>query len=182
MIKIFNKNNKKYTQVFNFFTEENWEKQKSNYTKNFQAFFSGKKAEFAVSTDDETTQYFIGIGKENFQNFELQQVANKFSIQNKKNIQATPTKINGDFSEEEFSEIVKGLLLGTYSYPFKPEHAFWDQNFELHYKNFSQKKLDKISEKAFAIFNGQSVCMDWLNKPANFKNAEQISSFLKICI
>ena len=98
MIKIFNKNNKKYTQVFNFFTEENWEKQKSNYTKNFQAFFSGKKAEFAVSTDDETTQYFIGIGKENFQNFELQQVANKFSIQNKKNIQATPTKINGDFS------------------------------------------------------------------------------------
>ena len=88
MIKIFNKNNKKYTQVFNFFTEENWEKQKSNYTKNFQAFFSGKKAEFAVSTDDETTQYFIGIGKENFQNFELQQVANKFSIQNKKNIQA----------------------------------------------------------------------------------------------
>lgn len=179
MIKIFNKNNKKYTQVFNFFTEENWEKQKSNYTKNFQAFFSGKKAEFAVSTDDETTQYFIGIGKENFQNFELQQVAKKFSIQNKKNIQATPTKINGDFSEEEFSEIVKGLLLGTYSYPFKPEHAFWDQNFELHYKNFSQKKLDKISEKAFAIFNGQSVCMDWLNKPANFKNAEQISSFLK---
>ena len=38
MIKIFNKNNKKYTQVFNFFTEENWEKQKSNYIKNFQAY------------------------------------------------------------------------------------------------------------------------------------------------
>ena len=63
MIKILNKTNKKYAQSFNFFTEESWNKNKKNYNTNFQAFFSGKKAEFAVITNNDETQYFIGIGK-----------------------------------------------------------------------------------------------------------------------
>lgn len=179
MIKIINKHIKKYGQFFNFYTEESWEKEKKNFNGNFHTFFSGKKAEFAVIADNDSTQYFIGIGKENFKNFELQQVATKFAITYKKNLQSAVTKINGDFSEPQLLEIVKGLLIGTYSYPFKTDHPFWNGDFELHYENFSQKKLDKISEKATAIFNGQSAAMEWLNKPANFKNTEIVSIFLK---
>ena len=178
-IILSNKIQKKYSQVFSFFTEETWAKSHKNFPKNTQQFFSGKKNENFVVTTEDSVQYLIGLGN-NFQDFEIQKIANDFSQKNKKNIQSVPTKIEADFlNENQFQELVNGLFLGTYQYLFKPEHPIWNNKFEIHFENLNQTQLDEISEKTLAICNGQFAAMDWLNKPANFKKTDDISNFLK---
>lgn len=180
MIKIFNKSDKSYEQHFILFTEEIWAKSKKNYIKTIQNFFSGKKNECFILTEDKSVSYLIGVGKNDYKNFEIQEVASKFAQSQKKNLQPVPTKIEADFlSEIQFEEFTKGLFLGTYHYPFKEEHPFWSDKFQLHFGNLSQKKLDEISKKTQAICNGQFACMEWLNKPANFKNTDLLSQSLK---
>jgi len=179
-MKLINKKNKTYTQVFHLFTEENWTKTGKNFNKNISTFFTGKKNEIFVNAHEEGITYFIGLGKSTLQNFEIQQVANKFSQAQKKNLQAVPTLVLADFlNEKQFEEFAKGLLIGTYNYPFEKTHAFWNPKFEIHFENVSQKKLDTISERALALSNGQIACQDWLNKPANFKKPDTFSLYLK---
>jgi leucyl aminopeptidase len=179
-MKLINKKNKNYTQVFHLFTEEEWAKTGKNFNKNIPTFFTGKKHEIFVNAHEEGITYFIGLGKSTFQNFEIQQVANKFSQSQKKNLQAVPTLILADFmTEKQFEEFVKGLLIGTYNYPFEKTHAFWNTKFELHFENTSQKKLDHISQRSLALSNGQIACQDWLNKPANLKKPDTFSLYLK---
>ncbi|MGG5207839.1 leucyl aminopeptidase family protein [Chryseobacterium sp. MIQD13] len=179
-MKLINKKNKKYTQIFQLFTEEEWTKSSKNYNKNVSSFFSGKKYEVFIHTDEESITYLIGLGKSALQNFEIQQVAVKLSQTQKEKLQAAPTLILADFlKEKQFEEFVKGLLLGTYSYPFDKKHVFWNTKFELHFENLSQKKLDTISSKAEALANGQTACQEWLNKPANLKKPDMLSLYLK---
>lgn len=179
-MKLINKKNKNYTQVFHLFTEEEWAKTGKNFNKNIPTFFTGKKHEIFVNAHEEGITYFIGLGKSTFQNFKIQQVANKFSQSQKKNLQAVPTLILADFmTEKQFEEFVKGLLIGTYNYPFEKTHAFWNTKFELHFENTSQKKLDHISQRSLALSNGQIACQDWLNKPANLKKPDIFSLYLK---
>ncbi|GEN72753.1 leucyl aminopeptidase family protein [Chryseobacterium lathyri] len=179
-MKLINKKNKKYTQVFHLFTEEEWKKSSKNYNKNISSFFSGKKYEVFIHTDEERIMYLIGLGKSTLQNFEVQQVAVKFSQTQKDKLQAVPSLVLADFlNEKQFEEFVKGLLFGTYSYPFDKKHAFWNPKFEIHFENLSQKKLDTISSKAEALANGQTTCQEWLNKPANLKKPDILSLFLK---
>ncbi|WP_223559339.1 leucyl aminopeptidase family protein [Chryseobacterium lathyri] len=179
-MKLINKKNKKYTQVFHLFTEEEWKKSSKNYNKNISSFFSGKKYEVFIHTDEERIMYLIGLGKSTLQNFEVQQVAVKFSQTQKDKLQAIPSLVLADFlNEKQFEEFVKGLLFGTYSYPFDKKHAFWNPKFEIHFENLSQKKLDTISSKAEALANGQTTCQEWLNKPANLKKPDILSLFLK---
>lgn len=179
-MKLLNKRNKNYTQVFILFTEESWTENSKNYNKNISVLFSGKKNEVFIDVQEETITYFIGVGKADLQNFEFQQVAMKFSQNQKKTIQAAPTLISSDFiNEKQFEEFLKGLLLGTYNYPFEKNHPFWNEKFELHFGNLSQKKLDVISGRADAICEGQTACQDWLNKPANYKRPEAVSTYLK---
>ncbi|MBB6370249.1 leucyl aminopeptidase family protein [Chryseobacterium shigense] len=179
-MKLINKKNKKYTQIFQLFTEEEWTKSGKNYNKNVSSFFSGKKFEVFIHTDEESITYLIGLGKSTLQNFEVQQVAVKFAQTQKEKIQAAPTLLLADFlKEKQFEEFVKGLLLGTYSYPFDKKHAFWNPKFEIHFENLSQKKLDTISSKAEALANGQTTCQEWLNKPANLKKPDTLGLFLK---
>ncbi|MFL9833001.1 M17 family metallopeptidase [Chryseobacterium terrae] len=179
-MKLFNKKNKQYTQVFRLFTEETWILNAKNFNKNISLLFVGKKNEVFIETTKESITYYIGLGKENLQNFEFQQNALKFSQTQKKNIQTVPTLLIADFiNEKQFEEFTKGLLLGTYSYPFDKTHPLWNQSFELHFGNLSQKKLDKISSKINAFCDGQTACMDWLNKPANLKKPEIFSAYLK---
>ena len=179
-MKLINKKNKNYTQVFHLFTEENWTKTGKNFNKNISAFFTGKKNEIFVNAHDEGITYFIGLGKSTLQNFEIQQVANKFSQAQKKNLQAVPTLVLADFlTEKQFEEFVKGLLIGTYNYPFEKTHPFWNAKFEIHFEIVSQKKLDTITERALALSNGQIACQDWLNKPANLKKPDTFSLYLK---
>ncbi|WP_415327495.1 M17 family metallopeptidase [Chryseobacterium sp. MMS23-Vi53] len=179
-MKLINKKNKNYTQIFHLFTEEEWAKTGKNFNKNISTFFTGKKQEIYINAQEEGIAYFIGLGKSTLQNFEIQQVAIKFSQTQKKNLQAVPTLVFADFlNEKQFEEFVKGLLLGTYNYPFEKTHPFWNVKFEIHFENASQKKLDAISQRALALCNGQTACQDWLNKPANLKKPDIFSLYLK---
>ncbi|WP_394666891.1 M17 family metallopeptidase [uncultured Chryseobacterium sp.] len=179
-MKLINKKNKNYTQVFHLFTEEEWTKTSKNFNKNISTFFTGKKHEVFVNAHEEGITYFIGIGKSTLQNFEIQQVAVKFSQTQKGKVQPVPTLVIADcMNERQFEEFAKGLLIGTYNYPFEKTHAFWNAKFELHFENLSQKKLDTISKKAEALSNGQTACQEWLNKPANLKKPDTFSLYLK---
>lgn len=179
-MKLINKKNKNYTQVFHLFTEEEWTKTSKNFNKNISTFFTGKKHEVFVNAHEEGITYFIGLGKSTLQNFEIQQVAIKFSQTQKVKVQPVATLFVADFmNEKQFEEFAKGLLLGTYNYPFEKTHAFWNAKFELHFENLSQKKLDSISKKAEALTNGQTACQEWLNKPANLKKPDTFSLYLK---
>lgn len=179
-MKLINKKNKNYTQVFHVFTEEEWSRTSKNFNKNIAAFFTGKKHEVFVNAHEEGITYFIGLGKSALQNFEIQQVAVKFSQTQKEKLQAVPTLLLADFmNEKQFEEFVKGLLIGTYHYPFEKNHAFWNTQFELHFENLSQKKLDHIIQKAEALSSGQIACQEWLNKPANLKKPDIFNLYLK---
>lgn len=179
-MKLINKKNKDYTQIFHLFTEEEWTKSSKNFNKNISTFFTGKKHEVFINAKEEGIAYFIGLGKSDLQNFEIQQVANKFSQSQKKNLQAVPTLVLADFmTEKQFEEFIKGLLIGTYNYPFEKTHPFWNTKFEIHFENLSQKKLDTISQRTEAVSNGQIACQDWLNKPANLKKPDTFSLYLK---
>lgn len=179
-MKLINKKNKDYTQIFHLFTEEEWAKTGKTFNKNISTFFSGKKHEIFINAQEEGIAYFIGLGKSDLYNYEIQQVATKFSQAQKKNLQAVPTLVVADFmTERQFEEFTKGLLLGTYSYPFEKDHAFWNAKFEIHFENLSQKKLDTISDRSEALSNGQIACQDWLNKPANLKKPDTFSLYLK---
>ncbi|MGG7549343.1 leucyl aminopeptidase family protein [Chryseobacterium arthrosphaerae] len=179
-MKLINKKNKNYTQVFHVFTEEEWSRTSKNFNKNIAAFFTGKKHEVFVNAHEEGITYFIGLGKSALQNFEIQQVAVKFSQTQKEKLQAVPTLLLADFmNEKQFEEFVKGLLIGTYHYPFEKNHAFWNTKFELHFENLSQKKLDHIIQKAEALSSGQIACQEWLNKPANLKKPDIFNLYLK---
>lgn len=179
-MKLINKKNKSYTQIFQLFTEEEWGKTNQNFNKNVSSFFTGKKHEVFVITNEDTITYCIGLGKSGIQDFEVQQVAIKFSQTQKKNLLAVPTLLMGGFiNENQFEEFVKGLLIGTYHYPFDKSHPFWNAGFEIHTENLTQQKLDSISQKAEALSNGQSACQDWLNKPANLKKPDIFSTYLQ---
>lgn len=179
-MKLINKKDKIYTQVFHVFTEEEWTKTSKNFNKNISTFFTGKKYEVFINAHEEGITYFIGLGKSGLQNFEIQQVAVKFSQTQKEKIQTVPTLFLADFmNEKQFEEFAKGLLTGTYHYPFEKSHPFWDAKFEIHFENLSQKKIDHISQKAEALSNGQTACQDWLNKPANLKKPDIFSLYLK---
>lgn len=179
-MKLVNKKNKNYTQIFHLFTEEEWQKTHNNFNKNIATFFKGKKNEVFINAQEEGIAYFIGLGKSTLQNFEIQQIAIKFSQIQKKKIHAVPTLFVADFmNEKQFEEFIKGLLIGTYHYPFEKKHTLWNPNFELHFENLSQKKLDTISQRAEALSNGQIACQEWLNKPANLKKPDTLSLYLK---
>lgn len=179
-MELINKKNKTYTQVFQLFTEEEWTKKEGKFNKNISTFFTGKKNEVFINAHEEGVTYFIGLGKSTLQNFEAQQVAQKFSQSQKKNLQPVPTLLLADFiTDKQFEEFVKGLLIGTYNYPFDKTHPFWNAKFEIHFENVSQKKLNAITERATALCNGQIACQDWLNKPANLKNPDIFNLYLK---
>lgn len=179
-MELINKKNKIYTQVFQLFTEEEWTKKEGKFNKNISTFFTGKKNEVFINAHEEGVTFFIGLGKSTLQNFEVQQVAHKFSQSQKKNLQPVATLLLADFiTDKQFEEFVKGLLIGTYNYPFDKTHPFWNPKFEIHFENVSQKKLNAISERAEALCNGQIACQDWLNKPANLKNPDIFNLYLK---
>jgi len=178
-ISISNKSKKTYSQILSFFTEKTWEQSKKSFPKSTTHFFSGKKSETFVIATEKSVQYLVGLGKDIW-DFEIQKTANDFSQKNKKNLQSVTTKIEAEnLSNSQFEELIKGLFLGTYQYPFQPEHPFWNDDFNFQTSNFTQNDLDEISEKTLALCKGQFSAMDWLNKPANFKKTNDISAFLK---
>ena len=118
-INLTSKAPKPINQKFSFYTEELWKKDKKNHGNNIDYLFSGKKNETFISVENDSINFLIGLG-EKPENFELQSVASKFSYDFRKKIQSETTEINIlNFDYEQVSELVKGLFLGTYEYPFK---------------------------------------------------------------
>lgn len=164
-------------QIFQIFTEEDWLNQKVNHP-NIDFFFTGKKDEFFIKTDSDNITFFIGIGN-NAQNFDIQAVAKKFAYNYRKSIQPEASTIISNLTTTQLEQFVKGLFLGTYQYPFKEEHPFWNTEFFLQIDNISESEVQEIVIKTTALCKGQFAGMEWLNKPANFKKVEQISDYLK---
>jgi leucyl aminopeptidase len=177
-INLSNKNSTTVNQKFTFYTEEIWKKEKNNFKQIPEVHFSAKKNEAFILTDEKSVHYLIGLG-ENPQNFNIQSIASKFSYDFRKKIQAEETLINTEnFTETQIENILKGLFLGIYEYPFKAEHALFHSDFRLILNSVSDQDLKDLHQKTLAICEGQFACMDWLNKPQNFKRVPHISEFL----
>lgn len=176
MIRINNKTESTTQNIF-LFSEDDWEQVQSNYP-NTEHFFTGKKNEVFIKTDSNEIHFFIGIGNSS-KGFEIQEIANKFSNDYKKNLQAVPTSVHSKLGLDLTAELVKGLFLGTYLYPFEKSHPFWQENFELHFENISDSDAENLALKTEALCNGQFAGMEWLNKPANHKKVNHLSGFLK---
>lgn len=178
-INLTNKSSQTPQQKFSFYTEENWNRAKQNFDKNVDAFFSGKKNETFVIAANEEITFLIGLGTSP-KDFELQNIATKFSYDYRKKIQPVSTllEINND-QNSSYIEIVKGLFLGTYTYPFKAEHPLFENDFSLIINGISDEEVNNLTLKTNAICEGQFACMEWLNKPQNFKRVHHISAFLE---
>lgn len=178
-INLTNKNTKPINQQFSFYTEEGWKKENQHFNKHVDLQFSGKKDETFVLIKGDAVHYLIGLGNDPKDN-ELQQTAAKFSYQFRKKIQAEPTSVEVfNSNKRQKEEIIKGLYLGTYEYPFKEEHPLWNAATNIVISEMSVENLEQIQLKTLALCKGQFACMEWLNKPQNFKKTAQISAFLK---
>ena len=178
-INISHKSSQEVTQKFSFFTAEKWQTEKANFNKNLEGIFAAKKEETFILLEDEKIHFLIGLG-ENPQNFEIQQTAEKFSYDFRKKLKSVATEFNAkDFNKDQNESLVKGLFLGTYEYPFKADHAILNSEFHLVLSSFSEENLKELSLKTSALCEGQFACMEWLNKPQNFKRVPHISGFLK---
>lgn len=172
-LNIQSKSNKKYTQIFEFFSEETWESKKNVFDKNTSFFFSGKKNEIFIFIKNEISHFLIGTGKSTSENHEIQSIAQKFAYDFREKIIAVPTLLLAENLDKE--SIVKGLFLGTYQYPFSQKHIFFNDGFSLEFDDFDKN----ISKNTLSLCNGQFAAMEWLNKPANYKKVPHISEFLK---
>lgn len=177
-INISNKTLDNYNQKFSFFTEENWKTEKENFSKNLENIFDAKKNETFVIANETEIHYLIGLGT-NPENFNFQEIASKFSYNFRQKIKSTSTLlISESLNVNQIENLVKGLFLGIYEYPFKAEHAVLKNEFSLVIPNISEDDLNEITLKTSAICEGQFACMEWLNKPQNFKRIPHISGFL----
>lgn len=179
MIKINSSSDSQVSQKFHFISEKDWGNVQNKYSKNTSHFFSGKKKEIFALNDENSTVYLIGTGTISDE-IDFQQIGNDFAQSQKKNLQASGTEIISEsLNNSQISELVKGLFLGTYNYPFNAEHPFLKDDFNLIIKNISTEEIEKIILETDALCKGQFACMDWLNKPANFKRAPLITDYLK---
>lgn len=168
-----------FSQTFQIFSEENWNRKQNSYNRNISQFFSGKKNEFFADIKEDSIHFLIGIGKSDVSDFDIQRLAMKFSNQYRKNLLAVKTGlIAEDLNQNQFESFYKGLFLGTYEYPFKKDHPVLQAEFSLYYKdeNITHSELHR---QALVLLDSQSLCQEWLNKPANFKNPEILTEFLK---
>lgn len=177
-INLTNNSSTEITQKISFFTQEQWKSEKQNFSHNLAEIFFAKKDETFILLEENTVHFLIGLG-ENPKNFEIQSCAEKFTYDFRKKIKSEMTFINSEnFNNEDIKSLVKGLFLGTYEYPFKSEHALFNADFQLVLNSICDEDLKEIELQTLAICEGQFACMEWLNKPQNFKRVPQISGFL----
>ena len=62
-INLSNKSSLEPTQKLSFFTEENWQTEKANFTQNLEGIFSAKKDETFILVEDKKVHYLIGLGE-----------------------------------------------------------------------------------------------------------------------
>lgn len=177
-INLSNQSSEAVHQKFSFFTEQQWETEKNKFKQHLNGLFSAKKDEIFIVLEDDGVHFLIGLGKDP-KDFEIQTAAEKFTYDFRKKIKAENTLINSDnFNSDQVENLVKGLFLGTYTYPFKSEHPLFNSNFSLQVNSLSEEHLKNLQVKINALCEGQFACMEWLNKPQNFKRVPHISGFL----
>lgn len=165
-------------QKFSFFTQESWVQEKDDFKEKLNGLFTAKKDETFILLEENSVHYLIGLGSKP-QNFEIQACAEKFTYDFRKKIKADITLLNSEnFNSDQIESLVKGLYLGTYEYPFKGEHPVFHSDFSLQLNSVSEENLKQLKIKVVAICEGQFACMEWLNKPQNFKRVPHISEFL----
>lgn len=161
-------------QHINIFTEETWKKHHKEFP-DVSPFFSGKKGETFVIADQKAHQFLIGLGND-LSEANIVSVLQKFSFDFKDKLATEKTSLNTKgFSDSEVEKCLLGLYLGTYHYPFSDTHPFWNKKFT--WENIAD--LDQKFANIKAICEGQFACMDWLNKPANYKKVTEISAFIE---
>ena len=177
-INLTGNSSKTIGQKFSFFTEEIWLQEKEKFKENLNDLFSAKKDETFILLEENAVHYLIGFGS-NPKNFEIQSTAEKFTYDFRKKIKAENTLLNSEhFNSPQIESLVKGLYVGTYEYPFKGEHPIFNSDFSLKLNSVSDENLKHLESKVLAICEGQFACMEWLNKPQNFKRVPHISGFL----
>lgn len=177
-INLTGNSSKTIGQKFSFFTEEIWLQEKEKFKENLNDLFSAKKDETFILLEENAVHYLIGFGS-NPKNFEIQSTAEKFTYDFRKKIKAENTLLNSEhFNSPQIESLVKGLYVGTYEYPFKVEHPIFNSDFSLKLNSVSVENLKHLESKVLAICEGQFSCMEWLNKPQNFKRVPHISGFL----
>ena len=165
-------------QKFLFYSNEQWKNAKSEFQPAIGEYFEAKNGEVFMTFEEDKTIFLIGTGDKK-KDFELHQTASKFSREYRKKIKEAATSINAaDFNREEHEALIAGLLHGTYEYPFKKSHAFYHKKFEL-VLNAETSEIKAIKKRTAAICEGQFACMEWLNKPQNYKRVKHISGFLQ---
>lgn len=178
-IPLKNKSEGAVFQKFNFLTETHWESAKQNYPQNIENLFQGKKNEIFIWVSDEEIEYLIGLGTDPT-NAELQAAATKFSFDYRKKFKTQITLLKSGYSSKEETEsLLTGLYLGTYEYPFKGDHSLLQPDSALIVESFSNNEIQEAGEKISALCAGQFACMEWLNKPQNYKRVDQFSAYLK---
>lgn len=177
-INLTGNSSKTIGQKFSFFTEEIWLQEKEKFKENLNDLFSATKDETFILLEENAVHYLIGFGS-NPKNFEIQSTAEKFTYDFRKKIKAENTLLNSEhFNSPQIESLVKGLYVGTYEYPFKGEHPIFNSDFSLKLNSVSDENLKHLESKVLAICEGQFSCMEWLNKPQNFKRVPHISGFL----
>lgn len=165
-------------QKFLFYSEAQWSKAKPEFNPEVASFFEAKSGEVFITFEDGQPVFLIGTGDKT-KPFQLQQTASKFAREYRKKIKQTPTSVNSnEFNSEELQALITGLLLGTYDYPFKKEHVFFDKKFEL-ILDLDASMIKEMKRRAPSIAEGQFACMEWLNKPQNFKRVNHLLTFLQ---
>lgn len=165
-------------QTIQLYTTEDWSNFKADFPKNIQLFFSAEEKEFFVSAEENSVQYFIGFGKK-ITIANLLDIGKSFSYKYRKSLLAQKLIIKNELTDDELEAFIIGLFQGTYQYPLKNEHPFWSSDFEIETSKQDKKTINAIIKDAKALCVGQFAAMDWLNKPANQKKVDAISSFLK---
>ncbi|OPC40808.1 leucyl aminopeptidase family protein [Elizabethkingia miricola] len=163
------------TQHIYIYSESSWKDNLHLFPGSLHSFFSGKKNESFVVASDNETSLLIGIG-DSYTGNNLTDIGQKFSYDYREKLSAKITFLHADIlSSQEIEDLLLGFYLGTYQYPFQATHPLWNPEFR--WANIEQ--FDEKYARIKAICKGQFICMDWLNKPANFKKAPQLSNFIQ---
>lgn len=177
-IHLTNKSPEKAGQEFIFYTETEWQNNTSVYPEGVQNLFKGKKNEVFIIAEAAAIKFLIGLGK-NTERAEVQKLASKFAHDYRDKIQGGATLLKIDGKDGEFlKSAVSGLFLGTYQYPFREQHVFFNKNFQLTAPEITDAEAEKLTTEIHALCEGRFACMEWLNKPQNFKKTPHLVAYL----
>lgn len=167
-------------QQLHFFSRSDWSTYLETSPVELSPLFKAKKGEVKSWMKGEEIHYFVGLGEKELSQAELQKTAREFSAKSGKDLQEISTSLHFySLSKEQQSSLLTGLLSGTYSYKKTSEHPFQKEGFGFELENYTKEELQKLEERVKAIVEGERVCKEWLNKPANQKTPPLFGNFLK---